>query len=359
VFWQLLESTCGYRKPRFYSFNESFSSAAQINRTRRLRAKRMALGGIVDPLEEEERETKDGQSAVILDIAKFEQKLALNKASVAGGLDWMGSEEAKLIGKLPPDLTGEEVIHCFETLRMPRMKIDRLDLENFQRLQELDISGNSLGRIEGIPWSLQILNAYDCQIEEIGNLPEGLLHLGLGYNRQSNNQQINSIVTMCPQLVSLDLSYNSLCDFEVMLQSLKSLKKLRHLYLTGNPLALAPNYRLWVLKSLEGLEVFDDIPINPNKIEDIPAGVELTSMMKIKIALDSIQGIRKPPALEDEENEDTANVSYQYYAQLVTPAVSVERTNKVQWASTMKTEWMDQQTVMPSIELRDGLLFSG
>ena len=64
VFWQLLESTCGYRKPKFYSFNDSFASAAQINRTRTLRAKRMALGGIVDPLEEEERETKEGQSAV-------------------------------------------------------------------------------------------------------------------------------------------------------------------------------------------------------------------------------------------------------------------------------------------------------
>merc|ERR1719231_66127 len=224
VFWQLLESTCGYRKPRFYSFNESFASAAQINRTRSLRAKRMALGGIIDPLEEEERETKEGQAAVILDIAKFEQKLALNKASVAGGLDWMGSEEAKLMGKLPPDLTGEEIIHCFETLRMPRMKIDYLDLQNFQRLKELDVSGNNLGRIDGIPWSLQILNAYDCHIDEVGNLPEGLLHLGLGYNKQHSNQQIDSIVAMCPHLISLDLSYNSLCDFKAALMSVKLLK---------------------------------------------------------------------------------------------------------------------------------------
>jgi hypothetical protein len=358
VFWQLLESTCGYTKPRFYSFNDSHASAAQINRTRNLRAKRMALGGVPDPLEEEERDNKEGQAAVILELAKFEQKLALNKASVAGGLDWMGAEEAKIMRSLPPDLTGEEVIFCFETLRMPRMKIERLDLENFQRLRELDVSGNNLGRIDGIPWSLQILNAYDCQIESVGNLPESLLHLGLGYNKLGSKDQLSAVVNMCPELVSLDMAFNSFCDFKETLETIAHLTKLKHLYLTGNPLALAPNYRLWVLKTLAGLEVFDDIAINPNKIEDIPVGVELTPMAKIKVAIESISGVRKPPSVKAGEDEAAVpKITYRYFARLMTPASTQQQcTGKVEWADVMKTEWSDEQTILPSIELRDGLL---
>lgn len=64
-----------------------------------------------------------------------------------------------------------------------------------------------------------------------------------------------------PNLISLDLSFNNLTDLFGLVSQLSSLKKLRILVLQGNPLALIPTYRGFIVDSLPKLSFLDDIHI--------------------------------------------------------------------------------------------------
>ena len=64
-----------------------------------------------------------------------------------------------------------------------------------------------------------------------------------------------------PNLVSLDLSFNDLTDLQGTVAGLRTLRHLRLLVLQGNPLALVPCYRGFVIDSLSGLCVLDDITV--------------------------------------------------------------------------------------------------
>lgn len=68
-----------------------------------------------------------------------------------------------------------------------------------------------------------------------------------------------------PRLVSLDLSFNELTDLQSMIAGLSTLKHLRLLVLQGNPLALVPYYRGFIVDSLARLCVLDDITVSPNE----------------------------------------------------------------------------------------------
>lgn len=68
-----------------------------------------------------------------------------------------------------------------------------------------------------------------------------------------------------PQLVSLDLSFNELTDLQSMIAGLSTLKHLRLLVLQGNPLALVPYYRGFIVDSLARLCVLDDITVSPSE----------------------------------------------------------------------------------------------
>lgn len=68
-----------------------------------------------------------------------------------------------------------------------------------------------------------------------------------------------------PNLVSLDLSFNSFTDLLGLVSQLSSLQKLRVLVLRGNPLALIPTYRGFLVDSLPKLSILDDIHIGPDE----------------------------------------------------------------------------------------------
>lgn len=73
------------------------------------------------------------------------------------------------------------------------------------------------------------------------------------------------ILSFRPNLVSLDLSFNNLTELLELVSQLSSLQKLRVLVLQGNPLALIPAYRGFVVDGLPQLSVLDDIHIELNE----------------------------------------------------------------------------------------------
>lgn len=68
-----------------------------------------------------------------------------------------------------------------------------------------------------------------------------------------------------PNLISLDLSFNDLTDLQGMVSGLQTLQRLRLLVLQGNPLALVPCYRGFIIDGLSGLCVLDDITVAPSE----------------------------------------------------------------------------------------------
>lgn len=68
-----------------------------------------------------------------------------------------------------------------------------------------------------------------------------------------------------PNLVSLDLSFNSLTDLLGLVSQLCTLPSLRILLLQGNPLSLIPAYRGFLVDSLPKLSILDDIYIWPDE----------------------------------------------------------------------------------------------
>lgn len=73
------------------------------------------------------------------------------------------------------------------------------------------------------------------------------------------------ILSFRPNLISLDLSFNNLTELPGLVSQLCSLQKLRILVLQGNPLALVPAYRGFVVDSLPQLSVLDDIHVGPDE----------------------------------------------------------------------------------------------
>ena len=61
-----------------------------------------------------------------------------------------------------------------------------------------------------------------------------------------------------PNLLSLDLTYNELCNLDLVLSNLSSMSHLRMLNLFGNPLALYPDYKNIVKEELNFLRVLDN-----------------------------------------------------------------------------------------------------
>ncbi|RXM93388.1 Leucine-rich repeat-containing protein 43 [Acipenser ruthenus] len=68
-----------------------------------------------------------------------------------------------------------------------------------------------------------------------------------------------------PVLLSLDLSFNNLVDLPDLVCKLSSLSRLRTLVLMGNPLALTPSYRGFLVDSLPKLALLDDVRVLPDE----------------------------------------------------------------------------------------------
>ena len=152
-----------------------------------------------------------------------------------------------------------ELFGLFQNLRVTGQKINYIDPESkmLENLRSLDVSSNSLRRIENLSSGLVSLAAYNNDIEEFDIPPSpSLMQLGLGFNKLTRVDP-NSCDNL-GSLVSLDLSYNEICDLDSLLLALSKIPGLKHLALNGNPCALLPLYRVRVIAALPGLTLLDD-----------------------------------------------------------------------------------------------------
>lgn len=89
---------------------------------------------------------------------------------------------------------------------------------------------------------LYLTNNQINDFEPLRNPIKTLIHIGLAYNHVKN-EHVATIVRNFPNLFSLDLSYNELCQLSPAIANLQKLVDLKVLYLAGNPLALTFKYR--------------------------------------------------------------------------------------------------------------------
>jgi hypothetical protein len=150
-----------------------------------------------------------------------------------------------------PELLGAASLRAhFRTLRFKECGIEALsDAAGFERLEELNVGGNQLRSVRGLPASLRILHAYDNRVRSVSFVRGGapnLVHLGLGYNSIENVARLAEALELgAPALRCLDLSFNSIVDLRDT-ALLVSHPALASLWLAGNPVALLPAYRAFI-----------------------------------------------------------------------------------------------------------------
>jgi Leucine-rich repeat (LRR) protein len=75
---------------------------------------------------------------------------------------------------------------------------------------------------------------------------------------------LTSIVKLFPNLFSLDLAFNDLCDLGTASTWIMQLEKLKMLSLEGNPMTLIPFYREVFTERMPNLKVVDGLPVVVN-----------------------------------------------------------------------------------------------
>jgi hypothetical protein len=163
---------------------------------------------------------------------------------------------------LDKDLQRDEdfIMGLFTELSWKNCELISLDkqMQRFVQLKELNVSGNLLEAVRNLPKNLVVLSAYANHIKSLdtsSGVPP-LLHLGLGYNKLAS---LIDVLPFASTLVSLDVSFNHLVSLEELCEVLASLPRLKHVWVAGNPVAMAKHYRVALLARLPGLESLDGI----------------------------------------------------------------------------------------------------
>lgn len=289
----------------------------------------------------------------------------------------------------------------FKHVSLVRQGIRDMDagLLELRGLRELNLSMNSVRVLEHVPRDLCVLHVYGNEMQAVahGTRCPSLVHLGAGCNRLADAA---ALCSRFPALVSLDLSYNSLCDLLGTLASLSRLPALRQLWLAGNPLSLLPAYRERVVRSLPQLEHLDDValrdedgqaaipaPLAPHRERD--GGYD--SLCSVVVHVDSVRNAPPPAAEEpvqapaeaappvpvgrksaskrggravDSTPEPSAahaiaaERAVRYYVQLEVPraAGDAPRSAEVPYAATMEFGWASRHEMPADVRTRDLLL---
>lgn len=147
-----------------------------------------------------------------------------------------------------PDVCVEEyIVNFFKDLRVQKRNIYALDptLAKFDNLKVLNLSFNSIQKIEFLPPNLEELYLNGNEVNEVALSPTRpytkMIHLGLSMNK-IRNTALSLIVKVFPNLFCLDVSFNDLCDLESSITWCKQLKNLKMLFMEGNPLVFTQNY---------------------------------------------------------------------------------------------------------------------
>uniref|UniRef100_A0A8D2QJ35 Leucine rich repeat containing 43 n=1 Tax=Zonotrichia albicollis TaxID=44394 RepID=A0A8D2QJ35_ZONAL len=266
----------------------------------------------------------------------------------------------------PELLHGSSVSQLVKSLRILDKGVEEVDegLLQFQQLEELILSANHISRVTsahlprtlkvseqdgaGIPmWEHgerqtaqggartanfqgvccsfcpgQVLELCHNDVDDLQDLcaqpPPELQHLGLGYNQLCGpSQEKHFTVDFWPNLVSLDLSFNSLTDLLELVSQLSTLQKLRILLLQGNPLSLIPAYRGFLVDSLPRLSIFDDIYIWPEERQQFHRLAEqpelITSEARLVVSIGEMKGLPYPEDFQQLEPDCEGPVTaYRY-----------------------------------------------
>ncbi|NWH54762.1 LRC43 protein, partial [Fregata magnificens] len=228
---------------------------------------------------------------------------------------------------LTPELVhGSNVFQVFRSLRIIGKGVEEVDegLLQLQQLEELILSTNQISRMTSanLPRMLKVLELCGNAVADLQDLcaqpPPELQHLGLGYNRLCSPLQDKYLtVDFWPNLVSLDLGFNNFTDLLGLVSQLSSLQKLRILVLQGNPLALIPTYRGFLVDSLPKLSVLDDIHIGPDErhqFHSLARQPELIrSEARVVVSIGEIKGVPDPSTHQQlEVGSEAPVIAYSY-----------------------------------------------
>ncbi|NXX44239.1 LRC43 protein, partial [Tricholaema leucomelas] len=231
------------------------------------------------------------------------------------------------VAVLAPELVCDSnVFQVLRTLRIVGKGVEKVDegLLQLQKLEELILSANQISRITSanLPRTLKVLELCCNAVADLQDLctqpPPELQHLGLGYNKLCGPSQNKYLtVDFWPNLVSLDLSFNNLTDLLELISQLSSLQNLRILVLQGNPLALIPTYRGFLVDSLPKLSILDDIHIGPeerHRFQGLARQPELIrSEAQLVVSIGEIKGVPNPSTHQQLEVDSEAPViTYSY-----------------------------------------------
>jgi hypothetical protein len=172
----------------------------------------------------------------------------------------------KLLGVIPDVCVEDYIVNFFHDLRVQKRGIVSLDptLAKFDNLKVLNLSFNSITKIEFLPPNLEELYLNGNEINEVALNPAKpltkLIHLGLSMNKVRSTA-LSLIVKVFPNLFCLDISFNDLCDLESAIVWCKQLSSLKMLFMEGNPLVFTNNYTEILQERIHGLKVLDGNPV--------------------------------------------------------------------------------------------------
>jgi Leucine-rich repeat (LRR) protein len=176
-------------------------------------------------------------------------------------------------------------------------------------LERLDVSANEMDRFQpgARADALQILQAYSNRFASLGTLPSlpEARFLGFGFNELSALPA--DLGRRCPNLASLDLAFNHLLSLDDVVACLRKCRKLKQVFLAGNPCSLLPNYRVRLVTQLPALETVDDAEVTAAEREEyvLPEGgfkEDLDGFVTIEVSLKSLAGLPAPEGADSAPN---------------------------------------------------------
>uniref|UniRef100_A0A8B9J1N1 Leucine rich repeat containing 43 n=1 Tax=Amazona collaria TaxID=241587 RepID=A0A8B9J1N1_9PSIT len=226
----------------------------------------------------------------------------------------------------PKLVRGSSVFQVLRSLRIIDKGVSAVDagLLQLQQLEELILSANHISRITSanLPRTLKVLELCCNAVADLQDLcaqpPPELQHLGLGYNRLCGPLQDKCLTAaFWPNLVSLDLSFNNFTDLLGLVSQLSSLEKLRILVLKGNPLALIPTYRGFLVDSLPKLSIFDDIHVGFDERHQFLGLANQPELMRsearVVVSIGDMKGVPDPRTLQQlADDSEFPVVTYSY-----------------------------------------------
>ncbi|NWS41721.1 LRC43 protein, partial [Probosciger aterrimus] len=288
------------------------------------------------------RSPHGGQPRLRADLAKQEEDVPLGEESPEALIELLKdphspwalppgcSPQDQLLREmavLEPELVrGSSVFQVLRSLRIVDKGVEEVDagLLQLQQLEELILSANHISGITSanLPRTLKVLELCCNAVADLQDLcvqpPPELQHLGLGYNRLCGPSQDKCLTAaFWPNLVSLDLSFNNLTDLLGLVSQLSSLEKLRILVLKGNPLALIPTYRAFLVDSLPKLSILDDIHVGFDERHQFLGLASQPELMRsearVVVSVGDMKGVPDPSTLQQlVDDSDFPVITYSY-----------------------------------------------